>query len=171
MRDVAKFSVRCVATTLHRSSVPGLIGPINALLFQIHMHLDEPGEVLRIAVFFIAQKFHLFVLSLPGEALVDYSLGLGNDMNVLYTNAMQEKEGPLMLYVYVFRDRYASKWYRTPGKIQKMLHIMKMKSSKPCVLTAGGLYHMNIENFGMVCNENNNQTITAYTEILITSRL
>ena len=171
MRDVAKFSLRCVATTPHRPSVPGLIGPINALLCQILMHLNEPGEVFRIAVFLIGQKFHLLVLSLPGQALVDYSFGLGNDMYVLYINAMQEKEGPLMLYVYVLRYRYASKWYRTPVKIQKMLHIMKMKSSKPCVLTAGGLYQMNIENFGMVCNENNNQTITAYTEILITKRL
>ncbi|XP_076671037.1 odorant receptor 13a-like [Andrena cerasifolii] len=123
---------------------------ISVTAVQILLHLDDLGEVLRIGMFFSAQKFHLLVLSLPGQALVDYSLGLANDMYVLYTNATQEKEGPLMLYVHVFRDRYASKWYQTPVKIQKMLYVMKIKSSRPCMITAGGLYQMNIESFGMI---------------------
>ncbi|XP_076671033.1 odorant receptor 9a-like isoform X2 [Andrena cerasifolii] len=98
---------------------------ISVTAVQILMHLDQPAEVFRIAMFLSAQKFHLLVLSLPGQALVDYSLGLANDI-------------------------YASKWYQTPVKIQKMLYVMKIKSSRPCMITAGGLYQMNIENFGMI---------------------
>lgn len=48
-------------------------------------------------------------------------------------------------------NRYGSMWYRTPVQIQKVLYMMQIRSGKLCSLTAGGLYEMNIENFGVVC--------------------
>ena len=41
-------------------------------------------------------------------------------------------------------------WYDMPINVQRILHMMQMRSSKPCKLTAGGIYEMNIENFGIV---------------------
>lgn len=48
-------------------------------------------------------------------------------------------------------NRYGAMWYRTPVQIQKILYMMQIRSGKLCSLTAGGLYEMNIENFGVVC--------------------
>ena len=48
-------------------------------------------------------------------------------------------------------NRYSSTWYGAPVQIQKILYVMQIRSAKPCRLTAGGLYEMNIENFGVVC--------------------
>ena len=48
-------------------------------------------------------------------------------------------------------DRYSSTWYNMPLKVQKMLYIMQIRCKNPCTLTAGGLYEMNMENFGIVC--------------------
>ncbi|XP_050469804.1 uncharacterized protein LOC126863581 [Bombus huntii] len=47
-------------------------------------------------------------------------------------------------------NRYRSMWYNMPINVQRILHMMQMRSSKPCKLTAGGIYEMNIENFGTV---------------------
>ena len=33
-----------------------------------------------------------------------------------------------------------------------MLYMMQIRTRRPCTLTACGLYEMNIENFGTVCN-------------------
>ena len=41
-------------------------------------------------------------------------------------------------------------WYDMPINVQRILHMMQMRSSKPYKLTAGGIYEMNIENFGIV---------------------
>ncbi|XP_076171068.1 uncharacterized protein LOC143148539 [Ptiloglossa arizonensis] len=98
---------------------------ISITAFQTVIHLNEPTQAFRHGVFFLAQKFHLFILSLPGQVLVDHSLELTTII-------------------------YASSWYCTPIKMQKILRIMQMRSNKPCALTAGGLYEMNIENFGML---------------------
>ncbi|XP_076637031.1 uncharacterized protein LOC143349570 [Colletes latitarsis] len=44
---------------------------------------------------------------------------------------------------------YMSQWYQAPLEVQRLLCTMQIRCSKPCSLTAGGLYEMNIENFGM----------------------
>ncbi|XP_076633580.1 uncharacterized protein LOC143347869 [Colletes latitarsis] len=97
---------------------------ISITAFQTVVHLHEPDQAFRYGVFFTAQNFHLFFLSLPGQVLLDYSLDLATNI-------------------------YMSQWYQTPLEVQRLLRMMQMRSSKPCSLTAGGLYNMNIENFGM----------------------
>ncbi|CAL7937413.1 unnamed protein product [Xylocopa violacea] len=97
---------------------------ITATAVQAVMYLHRPEEALRIAVFLIAQQFHLLIITLPGQMLVDQSLHLATDI-------------------------YYSAWYQMPKNIQKVLYMMQIRSSKPCKLTAGGLYEMNIENFGI----------------------
>ncbi|CAL7940363.1 unnamed protein product [Xylocopa violacea] len=96
---------------------------ISAIAVQMTVSLDTPEEALRAALFLIAKQFHLFMISLPGQILLDHCSNLSNNI-------------------------YGSTWYRMPVKIQKMLHTMQMKTQKLCTLTAGGLYTMNMENFG-----------------------
>ncbi|XP_043258964.1 uncharacterized protein LOC122401091 [Colletes gigas] len=97
---------------------------ISITAFQAVVHLHEPDQFFRYCVFFAGQNFHLFILSLPGQVLLDYSLDLATNI-------------------------YMSQWYQTPLEVQRLLRMMQIRSSKPCSLTAGGLYEMNIENFGM----------------------
>ncbi|XP_076670811.1 uncharacterized protein LOC143370083 [Andrena cerasifolii] len=104
----------------------GMAG-VSVTAFQTIMHLDNKKEAARYVLFFGGQNFHLFFLSLPGQVLSDYSTEVLNHI-------------------------YNSKWYRTSAKMQRMMNLMQLRASKPCQLTAGGLYNMNIENFGAVYN-------------------
>ncbi|XP_043510772.1 odorant receptor 9a-like [Frieseomelitta varia] len=97
---------------------------ISATAVQAMMNLDTPEEAIRSLVFCGANQFHLFVLSLPGQVLLDHCAKLANNI-------------------------YNSTWYGAPVQIQKILYVMQIRSAKPCRLTAGGLYEMNIENFGV----------------------
>ncbi|XP_068965470.1 odorant receptor Or2-like [Bombus flavifrons] len=97
---------------------------ISATALQAVINLDKPEEAIRSVVFCGANQFHLFVLSLPGQVLLDHCTELGNNI-------------------------YGAMWYRTPVQIQKVLYMMQIRSGKLCSLTAGGLYEMNIENFGV----------------------
>ncbi|XP_012138734.1 uncharacterized protein LOC100875549 [Megachile rotundata] len=85
--------------------------------------LDKPDQAMKAGVLLISKQFHLFVVSLPGQVLLDHCAQLAKNI-------------------------YCSKWYRTPLQIQKMIKIMQIKANRPCALTAGGLYEMSIENFG-----------------------
>ncbi|XP_076623767.1 uncharacterized protein LOC143343123 [Colletes latitarsis] len=89
------------------------------------MNLNNVREAFRIGIFLGAQQFHLFFNSLPGQNLVDRSLQLLDDL-------------------------YSSKWYQAPVRMQRVIYMMQIRSGVPCTLTAGGLYNMNIENFGMI---------------------
>ncbi|XP_061937824.1 odorant receptor 63a-like isoform X2 [Apis cerana] len=91
---------------------------------QTVINLDRPDVAIRSAVFFGANQFHLFLLSLPGQILLDHCADFANAI-------------------------YDSTWYGTSLEIQKMLYMMQIRSKKLCALTAGGLYDMNIENFGI----------------------
>ncbi|XP_071873134.2 uncharacterized protein [Bombus fervidus] len=99
---------------------------ISATALQAVINFDKPEEAIRSVAFCGANQFHLFVLSLPGQVLLDHCTELGNNI-------------------------YGAMWYRTPVQIQKILYMMQIRSGKLCSLTAGGLYEMNIENFGVVC--------------------
>ncbi|XP_076766531.1 uncharacterized protein LOC143433197 isoform X2 [Xylocopa sonorina] len=90
---------------------------------QTVMYLDRPEEAFRIGIFLLTQQFHLLIISIPGQVLADESLNLSNTL-------------------------YYSKWYQMPLNIQKILHMIQMRSSKACKLTAGGVVELNIENFG-----------------------
>ncbi|XP_076623793.1 uncharacterized protein LOC143343134 [Colletes latitarsis] len=98
---------------------------ISVTAVQTVMNLNNVREALRIGIFLGAQQFHLFFNSLPGQSLVDRSLQLLDDL-------------------------YSSKWYQAPVRMQRVIYMMQIRSGVPCTLTAGGLYDMNIENFGMI---------------------
>ncbi|XP_054009141.1 uncharacterized protein LOC128892634 [Hylaeus anthracinus] len=98
---------------------------ISVTAVQTVMNLNRKAEALRISLFLVAQQFHLLFNSLPGQRLADHSLQLAQNI-------------------------YDSEWYRTPVRIQKELLMMQIRSGIPCSLSAGGLYDMNIQNFGMV---------------------
>ncbi|XP_060815193.1 uncharacterized protein LOC132906742 [Bombus pascuorum] len=97
---------------------------ISATAVQTVINLDRPEEAIRSAVFCGACQFHLLLLSLPGQVLLDHCSDLADNI-------------------------YSSKWYKAPVQIQKVLHVMQIRCRRFCSLTAGGLYEMNIENFGI----------------------
>ncbi|XP_068966138.1 uncharacterized protein [Bombus flavifrons] len=90
---------------------------------QTVINLDRPGISIKSALLCGANQFHLFMLSLPGQILVDHCTELTKQL-------------------------YGSTWYGVPVKTQKMLYMMQIRTRSPCTLTACGLYQMNIENFG-----------------------
>ncbi|XP_076474331.1 uncharacterized protein LOC117156926 [Bombus vancouverensis nearcticus] len=97
---------------------------ISATAVQTVVNLDRPEEAMRSAVFCGANQFHLFLLSLPGQVLLDHCSDLADNI-------------------------YSSTWYETPVQIQKVIYVMQIRCKRFCSLTAGGLYEMNIENFGI----------------------
>ncbi|XP_017795546.1 PREDICTED: uncharacterized protein LOC108576980 [Habropoda laboriosa] len=132
LQSVSKVSQYC--QILERSSQHMYLIQVGLSVFIISvtaaaciMNIDRPDELIRLAMFVVAQKFHLLILSLPGQMLLDHSLGLADII-------------------------YASKWYELPVKGQKLIYTMQMRSIRPCILTAGGVHEMNIESFGIVCN-------------------
>ncbi|XP_033189989.1 uncharacterized protein LOC117156766 isoform X2 [Bombus vancouverensis nearcticus] len=91
---------------------------------EVIVFLDRPAEAIRAIVYLIAEQFHLYMFSLPGQTLLDQSVELANKI-------------------------YDSDWYKIPTKAQKVFYLMQVRSNKPCILTAAGIYEMNIESFGI----------------------
>ncbi|XP_076393287.1 uncharacterized protein LOC100878986 isoform X3 [Megachile rotundata] len=98
---------------------------INYITFilQIILYIDQPADAMRFILFLIAEKFHLLVISLFGQILLNYASSLPEKI-------------------------FSSNWYEMPVKYQKILYMMIIRCNKTCNLSAGGLYDMNIENFG-----------------------
>lgn len=55
---------------------------MNSFIFQTVVNLDRPEEAIRTAVFLGAEQFHLFVISLPGQVLLDHCTELADNMYV-----------------------------------------------------------------------------------------
>ena len=55
---------------------------ISTFIFQTVVNFDRPAEALRAGVFHGATQFHLFVLSLPGQVLLDHCNELAKQMYV-----------------------------------------------------------------------------------------
>ena len=55
---------------------------IDICISQTVVNFDRPAEALRAAVFHGANQFHLFVLSLPGQVLLDHCNELAKQMYV-----------------------------------------------------------------------------------------
>nr|XP_034175224.1 uncharacterized protein LOC117601958 [Osmia lignaria] len=113
---------------------------ISVTAVQLILNLDRPEEATKAGVLLVSKQFHLFVISLPGQVLLDHCAELETNI-------------------------YCSKWYKTPIRIRKMIEIMQMRSSKPCALSAGGLYEMSIENFG-----NTMKTCMSYVTMMLSFR-
>ncbi|XP_031771346.1 uncharacterized protein LOC100872285 isoform X1 [Apis florea] len=90
---------------------------------QIVLNLDKLEVAIKSTVFLIAAQFHLFILSIPGQILLNHYSNLTNNI-------------------------FMSAWYNMPIEVQKMFYVMQIRCNKPCSLTACGLYEMNMENFG-----------------------
>nr|XP_012138745.1 PREDICTED: uncharacterized protein LOC100875437 [Megachile rotundata] len=95
---------------------------VTAVQTVLNLDSDKTEEAVRTAVFLGAEQFHLFVISLPGQVLIDHC-------------------SELVVHL------YCSTWHQAPIKIQRMIYLMQIRASKLCILTAGGLYQINMENF------------------------
>lgn len=69
---------------------------MDSFIFQTVVNLDRPEEAIRTAVFLGAEQFHLFVISLPGQVLLDHCTELANNMYVFN----------VCIYIYVYCDSY-----------------------------------------------------------------
>ncbi|XP_017754773.1 PREDICTED: odorant receptor 67b-like [Eufriesea mexicana] len=90
--------------------------------FQTVINMDQPQEMIKCILIFISEQLHLLFISLVGQILLNHSSELEKQI-------------------------YDSEWYRCSKKTQRMIHIMQIRSSKPCILTAGGIYKVNLESF------------------------
>ncbi|KAJ8672749.1 hypothetical protein QAD02_004009, partial [Eretmocerus hayati] len=101
---------------------------LNAVLLSVGsvvilINLDHLMEFIRYSMIWVGVMMHMFYLSLPAQKLTDISAG-------------------------IFHDAYTNKWYKCTVKTQKLLKFIMMRSKEPCLLTAGKVYVMNLENCG-----------------------
>lgn len=57
---------------------------MNSFIFQIVLNLDKLEVVIKSIIFLIAVQFHLFILSIPGQILLNHYSNLTNNMYVLH---------------------------------------------------------------------------------------
>ncbi|XP_063992720.1 uncharacterized protein LOC135170646 [Diachasmimorpha longicaudata] len=93
--------------------------------YQTVTKLDEPSEVLRFGSYTIGQLIHLYILSWPGQKLMDHS-------------------------AQIHKTAFQGCWYNLPLDLQKFLILVMMRGSKTCTLTAGGLFVMSLQSFCLV---------------------
>nr|AXM05195.1 odorant receptor [Campoletis chlorideae] len=92
---------------------------------QVLMHLHEPGNFIRFLTFGIAQIAHHYLNCVPGQKIMDYSVGISDNV-------------------------YSVNWYNMNPKAQKMLLMIMKRSLTPCQITAGKLFVISMENYSAV---------------------
>jgi len=50
----------------------------------------------------------------------------------------------------IFFCSYNHEWYNVPRKSKMLLQMITIRSMRPCTLTAAGITHINLYNFGKV---------------------
>ncbi|XP_043273343.1 uncharacterized protein [Venturia canescens] len=108
--------------------------------FQTVVYADAPGIAVRYIAFSITQLILLFLQSYPGQILYDHS--------VLVSDFVHNCE-----------------WYLTSIRTRKLFYMMTMRSRKPCFLTAGRFYVLNLANFSAVI-----RTSISYLTVLTSVR-
>ncbi|XP_043273905.1 odorant receptor 9a-like isoform X1 [Venturia canescens] len=93
--------------------------------YQVIMNFNKPSEAFRFAIFVLAQFFHLFYLSWPGQKLIDHSQRIHDLV-------------------------YEAQWYETTPRSQKLILLMMMRSIEPCKLTAGKFFEMSFTSFSLI---------------------
>ncbi|OXU25024.1 hypothetical protein TSAR_005275 [Trichomalopsis sarcophagae] len=88
-------------------------------------HMGAMLDLIRLTLFLIGSLMHFLFISWPGQLVIDHS----NDL---------------------FVSVYANEWYVISARAKTLLKIVMLRCIKPCILTAGGLYVMNLENFGVI---------------------
>ncbi|XP_031783066.1 odorant receptor 156 isoform X1 [Nasonia vitripennis] len=92
---------------------------------DIVINLDDTNQIIRLSILYIAFSFHLFFNSVPGQKIHDKSVNVMN-------------------------SAYFSEWYNLPLNARKLIQLIIHRSLNPCQFTAGGLFVLNIENFGSI---------------------
>nr|AXM05173.1 odorant receptor [Campoletis chlorideae] len=92
---------------------------------QLLMKFGEREEMIRMIQFNLAQFFHIFYNSWPGQKLLDQSVSLRDSV-------------------------YSSEWYSLSRRSKVLLKFIMLRTLKPLKLTAGKLYDLSMENFGAV---------------------
>ncbi|XP_031778221.1 uncharacterized protein LOC100463238 isoform X1 [Nasonia vitripennis] len=141
-KDIINFTD--ILESSYSSSFLILVG-INVIFlsFECIIVLTRFGqamEMMRYSMIMFGIVVHLFYISWPGQKLIDLSLGL-------------------------FQDTYLNEWYACPTRAQKLLGLMTLRCSKPCHLTAGGMYVMNLSNFAKIV-----KTSLSYMTVLASFR-
>ncbi|XP_074103860.1 odorant receptor 13a-like [Cotesia typhae] len=116
------------------------IAAISITGVQTALKLDQPTEAVRFGVYTLAQVTHIFYNSYPAQMLYDSSWEMSDAI-------------------------FAGDWYRAGKNSKNLLHIMIMRSRKPCKLTAGKIYLMSLENFSAVV-----KTSMSYFTVLLSFR-
>ncbi|XP_043274840.1 odorant receptor 4-like [Venturia canescens] len=107
---------------------------------QILMHLDEPGELIRFISFASAQVFRLYLFSVPGQKILDHSSSICN-------------------------SAYSVDWHNLKPRVQKLFILIMIRSQRPCVISAGSVYTITMENFSSIL-----QTAMSFFTVLSSMR-
>ncbi|NP_001177568.1 odorant receptor 192 [Nasonia vitripennis] len=101
--------------------------PLTITGFEVVMNKGNPGEMLRYAMYAIAEMIHLFYYNWPGQKIRDHSM-------------------------LIYEACYATNWYRKDFSVRskKIMNLMMIRSQKPSYLTAGKIYVLGLENFAAV---------------------
>ncbi|XP_046835593.1 uncharacterized protein LOC124431567 [Vespa crabro] len=83
---------------------------------------DNSVETVKFIAFFIGELFHLFVASLSGQTIIDYSSE-------------------------VYFKAYSGFWYESPMEVRKLLILIMRRSLEPSRLTAGDIFIYCLDGF------------------------
>ncbi|XP_020299629.1 odorant receptor 4-like [Pseudomyrmex gracilis] len=95
---------------------------ISLLGIQILSLLDRKEEMTRYVAMSLGGFMHLFVLSYPGQRIIDHSSE-------------------------VFHKAYNVLWYRMPRKSSRLINMLLHQCLTPCTLTAGKIYVLSMTNY------------------------
>ncbi|XP_071629208.1 uncharacterized protein [Temnothorax longispinosus] len=89
---------------------------------QIIALMDRKEEMMRYVAMVIGAFIHLFVLSYPGQRIMDHSAD-------------------------IFHKAYNMVWYKTSRRTTRLLSILLYRGLVPCTLTAGKIYVLSMANY------------------------
>ncbi|XP_051173101.1 odorant receptor 42b-like [Leptopilina boulardi] len=107
---------------------------------QFVMFINNASEALRFGFYAITQIFHIFLLTLPTQHLLDTSLCISSCI-------------------------YSANWYQLSSKNKKSLLIIMRKGAEPTKFVVGGMFTLSLQFFTKVL-----QTSMSYFTVLMTVR-
>ncbi|XP_043275702.1 odorant receptor 9a-like [Venturia canescens] len=137
------FNVTCYCINLHQKAIFFTVlidsaynGPLLVIIgtsllslsvaeLQMLMHLDKPGELIRFGLFAISQILRLYLLSISGQKIMDYSSS-------------------------IFHYVYSVNWHDLSPRVQKLFVVMMIRSLRPCYVSAGKMYTITMENYSAI---------------------
>ncbi|XP_035741917.1 uncharacterized protein LOC118450331 [Vespa mandarinia] len=106
-------------------------------LYQIKLLYGKSIKAVKYIALVIGELFHLFVASLSGQTIIDYSSE-------------------------VYYKAYSGLWYEAPIEIRKLLILIMRRSFKPSQLSAGKIFIYCLDGFSTIV-----QTSTSYFMVLL----